>query len=732
MKAHLLVVLGLALGLALAVLSVATRHTSQAQSACQRYVSYEGNDTLNDCTVEGKPCRTVQHAINESTDDDRICVSSIAVKPGPTVYSETITLNRSVYLDGKWESQCFTHDPCAFWPVDPCEADRVVLHAEGAGRVINITRFTEPTVDCFTITGGDADELFGDPDGPNAGGGIFSDNASPIIVNNIITGNFGCDSCSTTYGRGGGIYLLNAPSKALVSNNLIANNVADNSTWGQGGGIMLRDSDAKVTENEIRDNRAGFSAGYGGGITVVGGEPAITLNDIHSNVAGQSVQGLGGGIFVWSKTTATIEGNNIYYNQAISGAGDPGLISRGGGIFYSGDPKVQAAIYDNTVRSNIASPISHLGYGGGLYASGLVTPSLIAGNLFEENIAGFDDNGNGGGIYIDTSEATVQGNELNSNSASWAGSWGQGGGLFVEASTVTIRGNTFARNNGGGFPGPPASTIGYGGGMVISGTLALVQDNQIVGNRSTNSPQFGVGGGLYAYTSTVRIVGNTISENSLTTGAAGFGGGLYLHESLATVEGNTIVDNEADASTDGRGGGLRLAFCPAFTLTNNIIARNQATNYASGVGVAESVGRIAHNTIGDNTGGDGSGVHVSLSSDAALYGNIIRGQAIGIVNGDWPASSASAEYTLFEANTNDYTTGVTSLFEIAPPALLLPDYHIPLGSGAINRVPPVPWVTDDIDGDDRPTSVWSDAGADERDDVPLLRSCLPLILRGAP
>ena len=729
MKAHLLVVLGLALGLALVVVLTATGPVSLAQSECQRFVSLEGHDS-SDCSSEGAPCGTIQYAIDQSADGDRICVASLAVlSPTPTVFKETIHLNRSVYLDGKWESQCFTHDPCKFWPVDPCDPSLVVIDAEGTGRVINITRFTEPVIDCFTITGGDADELFGDPDGSNAGGGIFSQDASPIIVNNIITGNFGCDSCTSTYGRGGGVYLLNAPATALVSNNLIANNVADNSTWGQGGGIMLRNSDAKITGNEIGDNRAGFSAGYGGGVTVVGGEPAITLNDIHHNVAGQSVQGLGGGIFVWSDSTATIEGNEIYYNQAISGAGDPALISRGGGIFYSGNPKVQAAIYGNSIRDNIASPISHLGYGGGLYASGLVTPSLISGNLFESNTAGHNDDGNGGGIYIDTSEATVQGNELNGNSASWAGSWGQGGGLFVDASTVTIRGNTFARNNGGGFPGPPASTIGYGGGMVISGTVALVQDNTITGNRATNSPQFAVGGGIYVYTSTVRIVGNTISENSLTTGVAGFGGGLHLNESLATVDGNIIVDNNADAATQGRGGGIRLSFCPVFTITNNIIAGNDATEIGSGVGVAESAGRIAHNTIADNTGGDGSGVHVHLSSDAKLYGNIIRGQAIGIANDDPPAGTVSAEYTLFEANTNDYTAGVTSLFEIPGPALLLPDYHLSSGSAAIDQVPPLPWVTSDIDGHHRPVGALSDAGADE---VLQPQAYLPVILREVP
>ncbi|NIV30805.1 MAG: hypothetical protein GWN58_15320, partial [Anaerolineae bacterium] len=502
MKAHLLIVIGLALGLVLLVFMAASGPVSWAQPTCQRYVSYEGSD-LSNCSAEAKPCRTVQYAIGQSSKGDRICVSSVLLKPDPTVYSETITFDRSVILDGAWESMCTVHTGCAFQPAEPCAADRVVLHAEGAGRVITIEPDTEPTVDCFTITGGDADTLGGDPDGNHAGGGIFADRAAPIIVNNVITANFGCDVCTGFYGRGGGIYLLDVPSTALVSNNLIANNVADESTWGKGGGIMLRDSDAAVEENEIRYNRAGHSAGYGGGITVEGGEPTIKGNEIHHNIAGQTVQGLGGGIFVWSNTTASIEGNIIYYNQAISGAGDPGMASRGGGIYYSGNPTVQAVIWDNDVGQNIASPVSHQGYGGGLYASGLVTPSLIGANNLSSNIAGHNDNGKGGGIYLDGSEATLQGNEIVDNTATWSGSMGKGGGVFVEGSAVTIRGNAIARNTGSRFSGLPSS-MGFGAGMVISDAVALVQDNLITGNRATNSPDFAAGGGAYVFTSTVR------------------------------------------------------------------------------------------------------------------------------------------------------------------------------------------------------------------------------------
>ncbi|MFN2243358.1 MAG: hypothetical protein ACK2U2_13795, partial [Anaerolineae bacterium] len=114
---------------------------------------------------------------------------------------------------------------------------------------------------------------------------------------------------------------------------------------------------------------------------------------------------------------------------------------------------------------------------------------------------------------------------------------------------------------------------------------------------------------------------------------------------------------------------------------------------------------------------------------AKLYGNIIRGQAIGIANDDPPAGTVSAEYTLFEANTNDYTAGVTSLFEIPGPALLLPDYHLSSGSAAIDQVPPLPWVTSDIDGHHRPVGALSDAGADE---VLQPQAYLPVILREVP
>jgi hypothetical protein len=744
MKAHLLIALGLALGLALVVLVAAPAPASQAQVPCQRYVTIEGADA-GDCSSAGSPCATVQYAIDQSVDGDRICVASSLGLTEPTVYKELITIDRSVILDGKWESECTGLVPCDFWPVEPCDPNRVVLDAQGNGRVITIEPKTAPTIDCFTITGGDADKLWGDPgndtqdpgDDNHAGGGIYGDYASPIIVNNVISGNYGCNVCSDNHGRGGGIYLLYAGGGTIIRGNLIAENVADNSAQGQGGGIMLRESHGTVEGNLISYNRAGNWDGYGGGIAVVDGRPVITGNAVSHNVAGQAVMGIGGGIWVWSDETVSIENNSIYSNWAISGEGDAALTSYGGGIYYGGHPTVLAVISGNMILDNAASLLRpQLGLGGGLYVTGTVTPTLIAGNTFEGNYAGHNGDGNGGGLYVEQSEVTVEDNEIAGNYASWAGDWGQGGGLFVDGSTVTLRGNDVISNAGGGVAGPPAATMGYGGGMVISDTVALVEDNTIAGNLATNSPgSLAVGGGVYVYTSTVRIRGNAISDNSTNhsqyPGPTGFGGGVYVQDSLLTLDGNTITDNQANAATQGRGGGVRLVDCPVFTLTNNIIARNAATQLGSGVGAAASTGWLAYNTIADNTGGDGSGLHVSSdvpTPEVKAYGNIILGHITGIVNEDVgaiPRATVMADYTLFEANTTNYSPYVTSDHEIPGPALLLPDYHLSLGSSAIDEVPPLDWVTRDIDGQPRPLWAASDAGADEH----AVAIYLPVILR---
>ncbi len=274
------VVAVLSLGLWLALFTVLS--TAQA-AASIRYVATTGNDlfsappffVINFCTDSAKPCATAQWAIDQSTAGDEIRVATgvytgVQTRASVTqvVYiSKTVTV-RGGYTTTDW----ITSDPLA---------RPTTLDAQSQGRVMYIAGNISPTIEGLRLINGDAAGQGGDPGGTkpdDAGGGIYSTGAAPQILNNVIMGSYGCNLC-LSYGKGGGIYLLNAPASAVISGNIIADNVAAGSIWGQGGGIALRDSSPQVIHNTIQRNRGG-TVGNGGGIAVWDGRPTISHNDI--------------------------------------------------------------------------------------------------------------------------------------------------------------------------------------------------------------------------------------------------------------------------------------------------------------------------------------------------------------------------------------------------------------------------------------------------------------------
>jgi len=699
-------------------------HTTQAATVatCDRFVlGTDGVDTGNDCSDQEHPCFTVQHAIDQAEDGNTVCVAKHTLA-GPWVYPERLVITKSITLDGAWEAMCV--DPsdltCSFWSI-PCYPANVTLDAEGHGRVISITN-ANPTIRCFTITGGDAGGAAGDP---NHGGGIAARNAAPIIVSNVITGNYGCTTMSCTgYGRGGGIYLADSLSTAIISGNLIANNVADDGTWGQGGGIHLENASPEVRFNTIHSNRAGHSAGDGGGIAVRDSSPTIADNHVLSNTSGTGVLCLGGGIFVWSSTPVTIERNLIQRNVALRGTGDPVLYSGGGGIYFSGP---FAIIRDNEVHGNVAALLDQRGRGGGMFLHDLSEAAVVSGNIIaNDNRASYASKGYGGGMYLDACYATVANNQLFNNIAS-SETPGYGGGIYVNGGGGLFQSNAITGNMAvlgavGGW--------GWGGGMAISGSVALVQNNLIAQNIADSAPEaWGAGGGVYVWDGAPQFVGNAVLRNTTSGGAGGYGGGFSLSGSSPWLEGNTILDNRVVGASGGGGGGVDLASCHTFTLTNNVIARNSVSTTGSGIAISASgalQGRIAHNTIAENLAGDGVGVYVGTASTVLLNNNVIVGQKVGITNTAPSGSVVSATHTLFEVNGQNYGPGVTSVDEVPGPAALLPDYHLSPGSNAINHAIPLAWVTRDIDGDLRPIGPAPDVGADE---YVRARVYLPLVLR---
>jgi hypothetical protein len=192
---------------------------------------------------------TIQGAINLAANGDAIVVSA-------GVYVESIDFN------GKNISLRSASGP-ALTTIIAAAATPVVQFHSG--------ETTGAALDGFSITNGRPG--FAAPYFAN-GGGIFIDNASPTVTNNVIYNNVACN--------GGGIAVQNT-SSAVITSNVIANNHADCSQIGGsggllGGGIYLElfpTGSVQIIRNMITDN----VSVDGGGIGMFSGGTSLVLNN---------------------------------------------------------------------------------------------------------------------------------------------------------------------------------------------------------------------------------------------------------------------------------------------------------------------------------------------------------------------------------------------------------------------------------------------------------------------
>ncbi|MCP4544200.1 MAG: DUF11 domain-containing protein [Chloroflexi bacterium] len=321
----------------------------------------------------------------------------------------------------------------------------------------------------------------------------------------------------------------------------------------------------------------------------------------------------------------------------------------------------------------------------------------------------------GGGVYVISATAIIRDNQVFNNTAIFFG-----GGLYLRSSDATLSRNTVTLNT------TTNQYVGGGGGLYLEDCVATLQGNTVSTNTVTG--QSSDGGGLFLDDGTATLNGNTISSNT----SNGHGGGVHGEGTLIgntvtsnTAYGNgggvhgggTLIGNIISGNTADQGGGLFLEGGDA-TLTNNVIADNQANNNGSGLYIQSASARLLHTTIARNTGGDGSGMHIGDGS-AVLTNTILVSHTVGVyvANGE-----AKLEGTLWGsgawANETDWDgdgtiiTGTVDLW--GDPAFVNPDardYHITLDSAAVDAGVDA-GVPDDMDGDPR-TDGYPDIGADE-------------------
>ena len=246
----------------------------------------------------------IQTAISAASNGDTIQVAE-------GTYVETFYMQgKNVQLLGGYSSDFSVRDIAEYTTIiDGNQANAVIHIGNGEG--------TSTKIDGFTITNGSV----------NNGGGIRCYNGSPVISNNIFTGN--------TSGNAGGGISVEGGSLPTIINNVFANN-----TSGTGGGLYLgTNSDCVVRNNTFYKN----TASNGGGIQCEACSPTLINNIIISNTA----TGSGGGIGCSYSATPIITYCDVWNNTAPTGA-DYKDCSAGTGCI-SQDPKFKDASNNNYV-----------------------------------------------------------------------------------------------------------------------------------------------------------------------------------------------------------------------------------------------------------------------------------------------------------------------------------------------------------------------------------------------
>ncbi len=410
---------------------------------------------------------------------------------GNVTFYENVTIPRSLTLQGGYNG-------CASG-----STKRTTVDGGGSGRVFEIAAGLDVTLENLNITNGDT--------GAEGGGIRFAPGPGTgdlTLTNVLIHQN------TATYGGGLWVGL-----DAQVNGTSVQ--IYDNTATTYGGGIRLYGGRAEFVTSNIDDN----TAPAGGGVYATqqdGHSPILNLPmtaDITDNQA-LTGDGLGGGVYMRQGTVSLSKASDLYSNDATVG---------GGAYLVTATLTLEGS--DVEINYNTAT-----GSGGGVYAQG----SSV--NLDDDAELAFNDAGGyGGGAYLDDSTLRSDKASINHNEAQ-----GYGGGVYathdsifdMDLGTYTCLGPRCSRlyNN--------IASTGHGGGVYLSNSRGWL-DNTFVENNSGN-----LGGGVYAYDSTLTVRNSLFTRNHATSGF-GYGVRLYSGSSMSG-SGNTFAYNASGGAGNGR------------------------------------------------------------------------------------------------------------------------------------------------------------------------------------
>jgi predicted outer membrane repeat protein len=347
-----IVVLGLA---ALVTVGAGNR---PARAATNRFVATGGSDTNNDCSNQGSPCATIQHAVTQAASGDTINVAAGTYHENVTFFGMTLGMPLTIQgagagsttVDGGNAAPVFTVGGANLTLSDLTitngNGNNAVVNSQDAGGGITIAGLTAATVMRCTITGNTSTQVAGNN---GRGGGIFSA-GTLTVMDSTITNN----SADAT---GGGIFGDIGTTATIVRCTVSGNNASLS-----GSGIYTNQGTLSLTDSTVSGNTA---QNFGGGIYCNKGTLSLTRTTVSGNSA---ATGFGGGIYNNKGPTVSLTNSTISGNSANQGLG--------GGIYNNGST---VTIANTSISGNSAAVNS----GGGIYLGGTslnLTNTIIAGS----------------------------------------------------------------------------------------------------------------------------------------------------------------------------------------------------------------------------------------------------------------------------------------------------------------------------------------------------------------
>jgi hypothetical protein len=268
-------------------------HQRSTYSGPAWHVSPSGSDQSGDGGW-GSPFRTIQRAVDSAGSGDTVLVER-------GVYRENISLcdKDRVVITSRF-----------MFDQNDATVRSTIIEGKDEGWVMTIGRSQDVTLCGFTVKNGRGDN-------GSRGGGIYSFNSSPDILDNIVTGN--------------------------------------QNQAGHGAGIFCYESEPIILRNHITENSN--LEGHGSGIYCYRSNPIIE----HNLFSGNSASGGGAAIHLVEPNSAKIERNTIHGHSGSAVV-----------VLYSSSVGGDFRVANNTVSDNHADGIRYFG-GPWYFESNIVT-----------------------------------------------------------------------------------------------------------------------------------------------------------------------------------------------------------------------------------------------------------------------------------------------------------------------------------------------------------------------